>query len=94
MKGILNEKVRMDPIKKGFNASFSSLIDLKDSKTKEFIFDNCEIYEIFDRENIIKLSSKQHQTQQKVPVGWSDRAQTLNATGSRTFYRLGKFQRH
>ena len=38
MKGILNEKVRLDRRKKGFNASISSLVDLQDPETKKLPF--------------------------------------------------------
>jgi len=35
MKGILNDKVRLDRCKKGFNASINSLLDFNDEKRKD-----------------------------------------------------------
>ena len=40
MKGILNEKVRTDRQKKGFNASIQTLINLKDKSTRDQILDD------------------------------------------------------
>lgn len=38
MSGILNEKIRCDRVKKGFNASINTLFDLSDKRLKEFLF--------------------------------------------------------
>ena len=39
MKGIVNEKVRLDRRKKGFNASINSLINLKDELLRDYLLD-------------------------------------------------------
>ena len=56
MKGILNDKVRLDRQKKGFNASINSLFDFSDKETRDYILDpKAPIYELVNREKIIKL---------------------------------------
>lgn len=55
VKGILNDKVRLDTKKMGFNASIHSLIDLGDKKNKEFLLDQSDIYDIVDRDKIAAL---------------------------------------
>lgn len=52
MKGILNDQVRLDRHKKGFNASIQSLVDFGDAETRSRILDNGPIYELVDREKI------------------------------------------
>ena len=48
-KGILNENVRVDKQKKGFNASISSVLNLDQAEISKFIFDkNSEISELID----------------------------------------------
>ena len=39
-KNILPDKIRLDRHKKGFNASISSIIDLKAKKNIDYIFNN------------------------------------------------------
>ena len=46
MKGILNEKVRLDR-KKGFNASINSLINLKDDSIRDYLLDEKSIIKDF-----------------------------------------------
>ena len=56
MKGILNEKVRTDRCKKGFNASINSVIDLKNEDTLHYIFDKrATIFNILDRKKILAM---------------------------------------
>jgi asparagine synthase (glutamine-hydrolysing) len=56
MKGVLNDQVRLDRKKKGFNASVDSFIDFHDKDTVEYLLDpSAKIYEIVDRETIGKL---------------------------------------
>ena len=56
MKGILNEKVRLDRSKKGFNISINSMVDFKDSEFREQILDeSSEIFEIVDYSKIKAL---------------------------------------
>jgi asparagine synthase (glutamine-hydrolysing) len=52
MKGILNEQVRLDRHKVGFNASLASLLDFTDQSTKEFLLDRNPVFELVDRKKI------------------------------------------
>ncbi len=62
LNGILNDTVRLDRRKKGFNASINSIIDLQDASTREFILDrNCELYSFVDYNKIRDLISKKNQ---------------------------------
>ena len=48
-KGILNEQVRCDRQKKGFNASINSVVNLENDKIQKFIFDkNSEVSELIN----------------------------------------------
>lgn len=58
MKGILNDKVRLDTHKKGFNASIKSLFDFKNKNLKEEIMDQSKFFELVDREKVEKLINK------------------------------------
>lgn len=56
LKGILNDTVRLDRRKKGFNASINSIIDLQDLETKDYLLNPSDrIFEIIDREQINAL---------------------------------------
>lgn len=55
MDGILNDNVRLDRRKKGFNASISSLIDFKSEQDREFILDNSLVYDLVKKEKIEEL---------------------------------------
>lgn len=60
MKGILNDQVRLDRHKKGFNASINSIIDFTNKKDIEFILEDSEVYNLIDRtkiEEILKQST-------------------------------------
>ena len=52
MKGILNEKVRLDRRKKGFNASINSLLDFEEPETRKFLLAPSPIFELVKRERI------------------------------------------
>ena len=52
MEGILTDKVRLDRRKKGFNASFQSVIDLKDDKNIDYLLDGEKIFELVDRDKM------------------------------------------
>ncbi|MBF0409911.1 MAG: asparagine synthase (glutamine-hydrolyzing) [Candidatus Riflebacteria bacterium] len=56
VKGILNDKVRLDRRKKGFNASINSIIDLKDKSFQEYLLkkDN-PVFELLNTEKLTKL---------------------------------------
>ena len=56
MAGILNEQVRLDRQKKGFNASINSVIDLADEDVRGYLLDpNAEIFEVIDREKMEEI---------------------------------------
>ena len=56
MKGIVNEKVRLDRRKKGFNASINSLINLKDDSVKDYLLDEkSKINEFVDLKKVRRL---------------------------------------
>jgi len=60
-KNIITDKVRNDRTKKGFNASISSLINLKDKNIKERFLDKSnQSFEIIDRNKIIKYFDSKH----------------------------------
>jgi len=54
-KNVLNDKVRLDRQKKGFNASINTVINFKNPKIKSFLFDkNSEINEFVNMKKIKK----------------------------------------
>lgn len=56
MKGILNDKVRLDRRKKGFNASINSLLDFSDRETRAYLLDPVSpIFDIIDRDQVAGL---------------------------------------
>ncbi|MBI4135767.1 asparagine synthase (glutamine-hydrolyzing) [Candidatus Uhrbacteria bacterium] len=55
VKGILNDAVRLDRRKKGFNASIQSLLDLKDKNNQEYILSESGIFEFIKRDKIAAL---------------------------------------
>lgn len=58
MKGVLNEHVRLDRRKRGFNASINSLIDFSDNEVLGYLLDDkARIFEILDRSKVVKLFS-------------------------------------
>jgi asparagine synthase (glutamine-hydrolysing) len=59
VKNYLHEDVRMDRIKKGFNASIASIFDFSDKKFIDELLDkNSKIFEIFDIKKIEKIFNK------------------------------------
>ena len=59
VKNYLNEDVRNDRSKKGFNSSISSIFDFSDKEfMSELLNQNSEIYKIFDLEKIKKIFKK------------------------------------
>lgn len=55
MKNILNESVRLDRVKKGFNASIDSMINLKSEYIQDFILDSrSRIYDIINYKKMEK----------------------------------------
>ncbi len=55
LKGILNDQVRLDRKKKGFNVSIESLFNFDDKKTLEFFLDDSPIFEFVNRNKIETL---------------------------------------
>ena len=56
MKGILNEDIRTDRVKKGFNCSIKSLIDFSDKNIIDYLFDsNSEIFSYINIKEFKKL---------------------------------------
>jgi len=55
-KGLLNDQVRLDRRKKGFNASINSIIDLHNSDVQDYILDDRnELFTFIDREKVRSL---------------------------------------
>ena len=62
MKGILNDPVRLDRKKKGFNASVDSFIDLQDPATIDYLtLKSASVFELVNRDKIMALL-KNHPT--------------------------------
>ena len=62
VNGYLNDQVRLDRRKKGFNASINSIIDLEDPSALDYILNPAsELYEILDREKVRLLLSEKNQ---------------------------------
>ncbi|MCH8331535.1 MAG: asparagine synthase (glutamine-hydrolyzing), partial [Bacteroidetes bacterium] len=56
LNGILNEHVRTDRVKKGFNASINSLFRLKDKEVQEYLLNKDDpVFEIVQRDKIMEL---------------------------------------
>lgn len=55
--GILNEQVRSDRRKVGFNASINSLVDFAKKEVREYLLDDGPIYEILRKDPIEKMMS-------------------------------------
>ena len=60
MKGILNDHVRLDRQKKGFNASIHSVVNLKDPRNLEELLDPASpIFRLVDREKVAALMKEE-----------------------------------
>jgi len=55
VKGVLNDKVRLDRQKKGFNASVLSVVDFNNKEVREDLLTDGPIYELLDRNKIVSL---------------------------------------
>ena len=62
MSGILNDKVRLEREKKGFNASINSIIDFNNKQHIDFILDDSKIFEFVKKEKIESLLMKKEYT--------------------------------
>lgn len=58
MAGILNDKVRLEREKKGFNASINSIIDFNNKKHVDFILDDGKIYDLVDRDKVAEIMKR------------------------------------
>ena len=58
MNGILNDKVRLDRHKKGFNTSILSIFDFKNKSIKEKILDNSSAFDVINKKRLENLLSK------------------------------------
>jgi len=52
MQGILNDTVRLDRQKKGFNASINSVIDFVNTDTKDYLLADGPVFDLIDRNKI------------------------------------------
>lgn len=55
LDGLLNDKVRLDRQKKGFNAALSSIINLKGGKDREFLLEDSPVFDLIDRDAVRKV---------------------------------------
>ena len=56
VSGILNDQVRLDRRKKGFNASINSIFDLRDAEVRDYLLNpQAEVFEIIDRDKLEQL---------------------------------------
>jgi asparagine synthase (glutamine-hydrolysing) len=55
LDGILNDQVRLDRRKKGFNASISSIIDFEDMEEYNKIFDDSPLWEIIEKSKVMDI---------------------------------------
>ena len=63
LKGILNDKVRLDKRKIGFNVSIRNVFNFNDKKTIENFMDNTEIFRFYRKDEIFKLLKKKNITE-------------------------------
>jgi asparagine synthase (glutamine-hydrolysing) len=56
VKGILNDTVRLDRRKKGFNASINSMIDFGDAAVRDYLLDpRAQVFDLVDRQAVTRL---------------------------------------
>jgi asparagine synthase (glutamine-hydrolysing) len=56
VSGILNDQVRLDRRKKGFNASINSIFDLRDAEVRDYLLNpQAGVFEIIDRDKLEQL---------------------------------------
>ena len=58
VKNILNDKVRLDRRKKGFNASIHSIIDFSDKNSRDYFLSDSPIFDIVRKDKIENLFNK------------------------------------
>ena len=57
MRGILNEQVRTDRRKVGFNASINTLVDFSKKEVREYLLDDGPIYEVLRKDRMERMMS-------------------------------------
>ena len=55
LKGIMDNKIRLDKEKKGFNASLISLLNLNSSEFIDFLEKDSQIYEYYEKQKILNF---------------------------------------
>lgn len=55
MAGILNDKVRLDRQKKGFNAAISSLVDFNNPADRDWLLAESPVFDVIDRNKITEI---------------------------------------
>lgn len=60
VRGVLNDQVRLDRHKKGFNASFHALFDPRSPEDREFLLDDGPIFDLVRRDRIEAMLSGEH----------------------------------
>ena len=60
LKGILNEKVRLDKKKVGFNASIKNIFDFNLKSTREIFLDDSTVFKIFKKKHISNLIEQEN----------------------------------
>ena len=58
VKDTLNEKVRLDRRKKGFNASINSIFNLSDKKTTNYLLADSPLFDMIKKEKVEELLKK------------------------------------
>ena len=59
VKDVLNEKVRIDREKRGFNASINSIVDFKNKTNIEYILDDSNIFDFVNKNEIEKFIKRE-----------------------------------
>jgi asparagine synthase (glutamine-hydrolysing) len=65
VKGILNDKVRLDRTKKGFNASINSLFDFNNKETLEEMLADSRVFDYVDKKKIEPMFSNEYTSNSK-----------------------------
>ncbi|EKD28612.1 MAG: hypothetical protein ACD_79C00261G0004 [uncultured bacterium] len=59
LNGILNDQVRLDRRKKGFNASIQSLIDFNNPDQIAYLLEDSPVFDLFDKEKVSRILKMQ-----------------------------------
>ena len=59
LAGTLNDKVRLDRRKKGFNASINSMVDFEDADVRDYLFDpSAAVFDVVERDAVMDLTRR------------------------------------